>query len=151
MPQKTKNGFTLVEIMIVLVLIGLLVAMAIPAFTRVREASQNSQLANDMRIFADMLDTFMLDTGTVPVNSTPGTAHTEFATYIKLDRWEATTPIGGQWDVETGGSNFEIAIGVVGYSATNDQLLDFDRAYDDGNLATGIYIQDGGNYYRVIE
>lgn len=47
--RNSKKGFTLVEIMIVVVIIGLLAAMAIPAFQTVRQNSRRSALLNDGR------------------------------------------------------------------------------------------------------
>lgn len=61
---KLSKGFTLVEIMIVVVIIGLLAAMAIPAFQKVRTASQNKTVANNMRQLGAAADQFFLENGT---------------------------------------------------------------------------------------
>jgi type IV pilus assembly protein PilA len=62
MNQSTK-GFTLVEIMIVVVIIGLLAAMAIPAFQKVRVASQDKAVLNNARQMAAAADQYYLENG----------------------------------------------------------------------------------------
>ncbi len=65
---NSSKGFTLVEIMIVVVIIGLLAAMAIPAFQKVRTASQDKSVTNNMRQLGAAADQFFLENGTNQVN-----------------------------------------------------------------------------------
>jgi type IV pilus assembly protein PilA len=61
--NKSTKGFTLVEIMIVVVIIGLLAAMAIPAFQKVRKASQDKTILNNARQLSGAADQYYLENG----------------------------------------------------------------------------------------
>src|SRR4051812_2187152 len=63
MKQSSQKGFTLVEIMIVVVIIGLLAAMAIPAFQKVRQASQDKAVLNNARQLSGAADQYYLEYG----------------------------------------------------------------------------------------
>ena len=65
--KRTKSGFTLVEIMIVVVIIGLLAAMAIPAFNKVRATSQDKAVINNLRQYSSAAQQYMLDEGVAAV------------------------------------------------------------------------------------
>ena len=62
--MKNQNrGFTLVEIMIVVVIIGLLASMAIPAFQKVRTNSQDKAVLNNARQLSGASDQYYLENG----------------------------------------------------------------------------------------
>jgi prepilin-type N-terminal cleavage/methylation domain-containing protein len=52
-PQTNTTGFTLAEIMIVVAIIGLLAAIAVPSFTKARNSSQQNACVNNLRVIAD--------------------------------------------------------------------------------------------------
>jgi type IV pilus assembly protein PilA len=67
--QKSVRGFTLVEIMIVVVIIGLLAAMAVPAFTKVRQSSQDKAIINNLRQIVSAADQYYLEKGVTTVTT----------------------------------------------------------------------------------
>lgn len=67
---RSAKGFTLVEIMIVVVIIGLLAAMAIPAFQKVRQSSQDKAVLNNARQLSAASDQYFLENGVSTVAST---------------------------------------------------------------------------------
>jgi prepilin-type N-terminal cleavage/methylation domain-containing protein len=68
--RTTKSGVTLVEIMIVVAIIGLLAAIAIPNFARARTTSQANACINNLRQIDGAKQTWGLEHNLVP-NATP--------------------------------------------------------------------------------
>jgi len=57
-----RGGFTLVEIMIVVAIIALLAAIAVPGFLRARKRSQASKIINDLRLIDAAVDQYAIET-----------------------------------------------------------------------------------------
>lgn len=59
--NKRRGGFTLVEIMIVVAIIALLAAIAVPGFLRARKRSQASRILNDLRMIDSAVDQYAIE------------------------------------------------------------------------------------------
>ena len=94
MPGKMRSrstrqaGFTLVEIMIVVGIITLLAALAIPGFLRARKRAQASRVKDDLRLIEAAVDQYAIETQRQPgsVVSVPG-----WTAYLKKDTLLCTT------------------------------------------------------------
>jgi type IV pilus assembly protein PilA len=80
-PVRTK-GFTLVEIMIVVVIVGILAALAIPAFQRVRASAQDKAVLNNLRQLSAAADQYFTEKGATSV-ATSDLVGTNTTQYIK--------------------------------------------------------------------
>ncbi|HNX04608.1 MAG TPA: prepilin-type N-terminal cleavage/methylation domain-containing protein [Opitutales bacterium] len=88
MRGKAK-GFTLVEIMIVVVIIGLLATLAIPAFNRVRHETRKNIITNNLRQVSNAAQQYFMQNGATEVEV--GSLLVGSDAYIK-----ALVPIAGE-------------------------------------------------------
>lgn len=68
-PRSRRGGFTLVEIMIVVAILALLMALAVPGYVRSRKRSQATSIRNDLRLIDAAIDQYgtenILASGTI--------------------------------------------------------------------------------------
>ncbi len=75
-----KHAFTLVEIMIVVAIISLLAAIAVPNFLRARKRSQATRVLEDLRVLDNALDQYAIETNK---NSGSTVVFADLKNYIK--------------------------------------------------------------------
>ena len=75
-------GFTLVEIMIVVAIIALLAAIAVPGFLRARKRSQASKILNDLRMIDAAIDQYAIENGK---KTGDPVGVTDWTNYVKKD------------------------------------------------------------------
>lgn len=78
--NSKRAGFTLVEIMIVVAIIALLAAIAVPGFLRARKRSQASKILNDLRMIDGAVDQYAIETGR---KTNDPVAVTDWTNYLK--------------------------------------------------------------------
>lgn len=137
-----QRGFTLVEIMVVVVIIGLLASLAIPAFQRVQRASQNARIANDFRVFVQAFEHYNMQNGTWPNNTGPGvipSAPVSMNGDFNAGAWRSVTAIGGRWNWDKNISGITAGVSISSFTCDDAQLAEIDAKIDDGDLATGLF------------
>jgi type IV pilus assembly protein PilA len=104
--RKDRSAFTLVEIMIVVAIIGLLAALAIPGFVKARKQSQGRRILNDARQMDAAIDQWALETGQTDGNAINTTSA---ATYLKT-AWKSNDLLNNAFSVTVvGGTQMAVS------------------------------------------
>ncbi len=69
--MRTRSGFTLVEMMVVVALIGILTSIAIPNFMQAQQAASRNACISNLSQLNSAIDMFNIDNGVWPGNLTP--------------------------------------------------------------------------------
>lgn len=149
--MQRKSGFTLVEIMIVVAIIALLAAVALPAFMRARKRAQNTRFIAAMKVAADAFQMYSFERSGYPPDVGPTQIPEGMAPYFGKFPWTQPTPIGGTWDWDFGSIGVRAAVTALQPAAAAEQCIQIDEMMDDGNPETGSLRYSGNRLYFILE
>jgi type II secretory pathway pseudopilin PulG len=137
--------------MIVVVILGLMAAMAAQSYQKLKNRSEVSRAANDLRVFAEAFERYAMERGAWPDDVGPGEVPEEMEGYFRDARWSSRTSLGGNFDWDSGVFGYTAGISIADPTATTTALLLLDEVVDDGSLTSGRLRQRSGGVAYILE
>ena len=149
---NTIRAFTLVEILIVVVILGILAATVVPSFANATEPTRQTTFITNMKDFAEAAQIYKVRNNEYPADTNTGDLPDGFDELIDPRDWLGGTPIGGQWDTEETDTGYGIGVHFDGTGETRDDdyMLEIDEIFDDGDLTGGIFQKTEDNRFYLI-
>lgn len=152
-----SHGFTLIEILIVVVILGVLAAIVVPQAANAAGTAAQTAFARNAKSFADAAVMHRARTGMWIGDGSSGQIPAGFEDFIDPEQWENGTPIDGSWDSETR-PDFDITLGIGVHFQVAAERKDaaymsaVDAIMDDGDLTTGAFRQFATDrFYYIVE
>jgi prepilin-type N-terminal cleavage/methylation domain-containing protein len=149
--QRHAAGFTLIEILIVVVILGILAAIVVASFGRSTHDAANGTFVTNIRAYASAFAVYNHRKNGYPPDQNQGDFPPEIAPAIHPDEWTRPTPIGGQWDWDFGQFGLTAGVSVYQPDRTPAEMADIDKIIDDGNLSTGVFRQRANGYIFILQ
>ena len=137
--------------MIVVVIIGLLAAMAIPAFGRVRQKAQNARFMSDLRTFSQAFESYAMVNGTWPANAGSGAVPSGMSGDFNASSWRGRNSVGGRWNWDRNLFGFSAAVSTTNVTVSDSQMILVDATIDDGDLSSGLFQKSNDRFVFVLE
>ena len=149
-PARRRRAFTLVEVMVVVVLVGILAALAVPLYQRIGDRAKETHFVNELRVATQSIERYAMDKGEWPPDGSGGWPSEMREFLPPPDRWNLPTPIGGQWRWSRA-DQFEASLRVIGARQSLWHASEVDRLLDDGDLTRGVFRGDDSQMVYVLQ
>ncbi len=137
--------------MIVVAVLGVLVAIAMPAFAKSRMSAQNGAYIANLRAAKNAFLQYCIERGNYPADSTPGIVPAGMEPYLGRFPWTAVNSLGGRWDWDYRQFGCVAGVSVYQPAASQEQMLRIDQTIDDGDLANGAFRERSAGFISIIE
>lgn len=153
-PMMKRNAFTLVEILIVVIMLGILASLVIPKFASAQGDAVVAATAEDLRRMEVAIGRYQAKNGIFPVDVNPKLTPAGLDEFFRENNpFAKPAPIGGNYDYEgtPHWSPIQISIRADGTNSHTDaDALALDVYMDDGSLNSGSLRRSGGRTYFII-
>ncbi len=129
--RRIARGFTLVELMVVMAVIALLMALALPRYFNHLESSRETILKQDLAVMRDAIDKYHADRGRYP-NSLDELVSERYLRALPVDpiterndTWQAVAPSANEAGVGETGELYDIKSGAPGTARDGSAYADW--------------------------
>lgn len=146
-----RKGFTLLEILVVVAVIGLLLLLGIPNLRQARQKTQRTRFACDIKTAGHAFAQNAANQGGYPADTQAGKMPNGMAEYLSGFPWNEDTIIGGRWEWDYMVHGITAGVSVKSPNFGLEQMQQIDATIDDGDLSTGLFRQRPGGYIYILE
>lgn len=148
--MSRKDGYSVIELLIAAVIIADLALIAVPFILRARQAAQNTQFINDLRMCVSAVEMFAAENTRYPDEANAGIVPTGLGIYLGKLKWTQANTLNGSWDWENQSNGVRAGVSVVLPSDDDLRMTDIDNRMDNGALVTGAFRKTATRRYTYI-
>ncbi len=147
---RNQRGFTLLELMVVVAIIGILVIAGMSSYRQFVVRSQLTEMAATLGQFDREFEIWKQANGRYPNDSHIVLPPDATGLAINRTDWAKKTGLGGNWNWEGPDGYSYAGISIVGITAPEEDIMQFDTILDDGNLSSGKFRKTPNGRYTYI-